>query len=412
MRRVVITGIGTISPIGNNKEDIVEAMKTSKCGISEITLYDTTDRIVKLAGEIKDYNPDEHFSKKDQRRLDRVNQFGIIAARRALCDAGLDKDYLAKERVGVYCASGIGGIRTIENEHSRGLERSFDRVSPYFIPMAIVNLTAGHIAIEMNAHGSCQGIVTACASATNALGEAYRHIKDGYADMMFAGGSEAAITELSIGGFTSMKALTTATDPNRASIPFDKERSGFVMGEGATILILEELEHAIKRGARIVAEIAGYSDTCDANHITAPCETGEYVALAMEQSIKDAGIKTGDIDYINAHGTSTHLNDKIETTAIKRVFKEKYKDVLVSSSKSQIGHLLGASGSTEVAMSVFAMNEGIVPPTINYAVPDEECDLNLVTNKPAKADIKYFLKNSIGFGGHNASIVIKRWENK
>lgn len=412
MRRVVITGIGTISPIGNNKEEIVEAMKTSKCGISEITLYDTTDRIVKLAGEIKDYNPDEHFSKKDQRRLDRVNQFGIIAARRALCDAGLDKEYLAKERVGVYCASGIGGIRTIENEHSRGLERSFDRVSPYFIPMAIVNLTAGHIAIEMNAHGTCQGIVTACASATNALGEAYRHIKDGYADMMFAGGSEAAITELSIGGFTSMKALTTATDPNRASIPFDKERSGFVMGEGATILILEELEHAIKRGARIVAEIAGYSDTCDANHITAPCETGEYVALAMEQSIKDAGIETGDIDYINAHGTSTHLNDKIETTAIKRVFKEKYKDVLVSSSKSQIGHLLGASGSTEVAMSVFAMNEGIVPPTINYAVPDEECDLNLVTNKPAKADIKYFLKNSIGFGGHNASIVIKRWENK
>ncbi len=412
MRRVVITGIGTISPIGNNREEIVEAMKTSKCGISEISLYDTADRAVKLAGEIKDYDPDEHFSKKDQRRLDRVNQFGIIAARRALCDAGLDKEYLANERVGVYCASGIGGIRTIENEHSRGLERSFDRVSPYFIPMAIVNLTAGHIAIEMNAHGSCQGIVTACASATNALGEAYRHIKDGYADMMFAGGSEAAITELSIGGFTSMKALTTSTDPNRASIPFDKERSGFVMGEGATILILEELEHAVKRGARIVAEIAGYSDTCDANHITAPCETGEYVALAMEQSIKDAGINPSDIDYINAHGTSTHLNDKIETTAIKRVFKEAYKDILVSSSKSQIGHLLGASGSTEVAMSVFAMNEGIVPPTINYAVPDEECDLNLVTNKPAKADIRYFLKNSIGFGGHNASIVIKRWENK
>lgn len=412
MRRVVITGIGTISPIGNNKDEIVEAMKTSKCGISEITLYDTTDRIVKLAGEIKDYNPDEHFSKKDQRRLDRVNQFGIIAARRALFDAGLDKDYLAKERVGVYCASGIGGISTIENEHSRGLERSFDRVSPYFIPMAIVNLTAGYIAIEMNAHGSCQGIVTACASATNALGEAYRHIKDGYADMMFAGGSEAAITELSIGGFTSMKALTTSKDPSRASIPFDKERSGFVMGEGATILILEELEHALNRGAKIVGEIAGYSDTCDANHITAPCETGEYVALAMEQSIKDAGIEPGDIDYINAHGTSTHLNDKIETTAIKRVFKEAYKDIPVSSSKSQIGHLLGASGSTEVAMSVFAMNEGIIPPTINYAVPDEECDLNLVTNKPAKADIRYFLKNSIGFGGHNASIVIKRWENK
>ncbi len=411
-KRVVITGIGTISPIGNNREEIVEAMKTSKCGISEITLYDTADRLVKLAGEIKDYDSDAYFSKKELRHLDRVNQFGIIAAERALCDAGLDKDYLSKERVGVYCASGIGGIGTIESEHSRGLQRNFDRVSPYFIPMAIVNLTAGHIAMRINAHGSCQGLVTACASATNALGEAYRHIKDGYADMMFAGGSEAAITELSIGGFTSMKALTTVTDPKRASIPFDKERSGFVMGEGASILVLEELEHALSRGAKIVAEIAGYADTCDACHITAPCETGEYVALAMEQSIKDAGISPQDIDYINAHGTSTPLNDKIETVAIKRVFKEAYRDVLVSSSKSQIGHLLGASGATEAAMSVFAMNEGIVPPTINYAIPDEECDLNLVVNKPAKADIKYFLKNSIGFGGHNASIVIKRWENK
>lgn len=409
MKRVVVTGIGTISPLGNSREEVVNGMKNSECGIGEITLYDTSDRLVKLAAEAKDYDPDKYFDKRDQRRLDRVDQFGIIAARRALEDAGLDREYLSKERVGVYCASGIGGIQTIENEHTRGMNRSFDRVSPYFIPMAIVNLTAGNIAIDIQAHGSCQGLVTACASSTNAIGEAYRHIKDGYADMMFAGGSEAAITELSIGGFTSMKALCTSTDPNRASIPFDKERSGFVMGEGASILVLEELEHALNRNAKIFAEIAGYSDTCDAGHITAPCESGEYVALAMTQAVESAGIKMSDIDYINAHGTSTQLNDKYETTAIKRAFKENYKDVLVSSSKSQIGHLLGASGATEIAMSIYAMNEGFVPPTINYRVPDENCDLNLVVNKPAYEKIDYMIKNSIGFGGHNASVVIKRW---
>ncbi|MCI5569753.1 MAG: beta-ketoacyl-ACP synthase II [Lachnospiraceae bacterium] len=409
MKRVVVTGIGTISPLGNSREEVVNGMKNSECGIGEITLYDTSDRLVKLAAEAKDYDPDKYFDKRDQRRLDRVDQFGIIAARRALEDAGLDREYLSKERVGVYCASGIGGIQTIENEHTRGMNRSFDRVSPYFIPMAIVNLTAGNIAIDIQAHGSCQGLVTACASSTNAIGEAYRHIKDGYADMMFAGGSEAAITELSIGGFTSMKALCTSTDPNRASIPFDKERSGFVMGEGASILVLEELEHALNRNAKIFAEIAGYSDTCDAGHITAPCESGEYVALAMTQAVESAGISMSDIDYINAHGTSTQLNDKYETTAIKRAFKENYKDVLVSSSKSQIGHLLGASGSTEIAMSIYAMNEGFVPPTINYRVPDENCDLNLVVNKPAYEKIDYMIKNSIGFGGHNASVVIKRW---
>lgn len=409
MKRVVVTGIGTISPLGNSREEVVNGMKNSECGIGEITLYDTSDRLVKLAAEAKDYDPDKYFDKRDQRRLDRVDQFGIIAARRALEDAGLDREYLSKERVGVYCASGIGGIQTIENEHTRGMNRSFDRVSPYFIPMAIVNLTAGNIAIDIKAHGSCQGLVTACASSTNAIGEAYRHIKDGYADMMFAGGSEAAITELSIGGFTSMKALCTSTDPNRASIPFDKERSGFVMGEGASILVLEELEHALNRNAKIFAEIAGYSDTCDAGHITAPCESGEYVALAMTQAVESAGISMSDIDYINAHGTSTQLNDKYETTAIKRAFKENYKDVLVSSSKSQIGHLLGASGATEIAMSIYAMNEGFVPPTINYRVPDENCDLNLVVNKPAYEKIDYMIKNSIGFGGHNASVVIKRW---
>lgn len=412
MKRVVVTGIGMISPLGNNKEEVLDGIRNSRCAVDKITLYDTSDRLVKLAAEVKDYDPDEFFDKREQRRLDRVNQFGIIAGRRALEDAGLTREYLSKERSGVYVASGIGGIHTIENEHARGENRGFDKVSPYFIPMAIVNLTAGNIAIDIKAHGSCQALVTACASATNAVGEAYRHIKDGYADIMFAGGSEAAITELSIGGFTSMKALCTSTDPDRASIPFDKDRSGFVMGEGATILVLEELEHALARNANILAEIAGYSDTCDANHITSPCENGEYAALAMTQAIESAGIKPGDIDYINAHGTSTPINDKYETTAIKRAFGEGYKDVLVSSSKSQIGHLLGASGSTELAMSIYAMNEGIVPSTINYVNPDEDCDLNLVVNKPVEADVKYILKNSLGFGGHNASVVLKRWENK
>ena len=411
MKRVVVTGIGTISPLGNNKEEIVDGMRNSKCAIGEITHYDTTDRIVKLAAEVKDYNPDDFFDKREQRRLDRVNQFGIIAARRALEDAGLDREYLSKERAGVYVASGIGGIQTIENEHTRGLNRGFDKISPYFIPMAIVNLTAGNIAIDLKAHGSCQALVTACASATNAIGEAFRHIKDGYADIMFAGGSEASITELSIGGFTSMKALCTSTDPNRASIPFDKERSGFVMGEGSTILVLEELEHALARNANILAEVVGYSDTCDANHITSPCEDGEYVAMAMTQAVESAGIKMSDIDYINAHGTSTQINDKFETVAIKRAFGEGYKDVLVSSSKSQIGHLLGASGSTEIAMSIYAMNEGFVSPIVNYSTPDEDCDLNLVVNRPAEADVKYFMKNSLGFGGHNASVIIKRWED-
>ncbi len=412
MKRVVVTGIGQITPLGNNKEEILDGIKNAKCGIDRITLYDTSERTVKLAAEVKDYNPDDFFDKREQRRLDRVNQFGIIAGRRALEDANLTREYLSKERAGVYIASGIGGIQTIENEHARGEVRGFDKVSPYFIPMAIVNLTAGNVAIDLQAHGSCQAMVTACASATNAVGEAYRHIKDGYADIMFAGGSEAAITELSIGGFTSMKALCTSTDPNRASIPFDKDRSGFVMGEGATVLVLEELEHALLRNANILAEIVGYSDTCDANHITSPCENGEFAALAMEQAIESAGIKPSDIDYINAHGTSTSINDKYETTAIKRVFGDEYKRILVSSSKSQIGHLLGASGSSEIAMSIYAMNEGIVPATINYLNPDEECDLNLVVNKPIEANVNYILKNSLGFGGHNASIVLKRWENK
>jgi len=409
MSRVVVTGIGMVTPLGNSAAEVLEGIKNSRCGIGEITRYDASDRAVKLAAEVKDYNPDDYFDKREQRRLDRVTQFGIIAGRRALENANLTREYLSNERAGVFVSSGIGGISTIESEHAKGMSRGFDKVSPYYIPMAIINLTAGNIAIDLNAHGSCQAMVTACSSATNAIGEAYRHIKHGYADIMFAGGSEAPITELSVGGFTSMKALSLSQNPNRASIPFDKKRDGFVMGEGATVLVLEEYEHAVNRGANILAEIVGYSDTCDANHITAPCEDGKFAAQAMVQAIADAGIKTSDIDYISAHGTSTPLNDKYETAAIKRAIGEGYRDVLVSSSKSQIGHLLGASGSTELAMTIISMQAGIVPPTINYEYPDDACDLNLVVNRYKEAEINYALKNSLGFGGHNASIVVKRW---
>ena len=393
MSRVVVTGIGMVTPLGNSAAEVLEGIKNSRCGIGEITRYDASDRAVKLAAEVKDYNPDDYFDKREQRRLDRVTQFGIIAGRRALENANLTREYLSNERAGVFVSSGIGGISTIESEHAKGMSRGFDKVSPYYIPMAIINLTAGNIAIDLNAHGSCQAMVTACSSATNAIGEAYRHIKHGYA----------------VGGFTSMKALSLSQNPNRASIPFDKKRDGFVMGEGATVLVLEEYEHAVNRGANILAEIVGYSDTCDANHITAPCEDGKFAAQAMVQAIADAGIKTCDIDYINAHGTSTPLNDKYETAAIKRAFGEDYRDVLVSSSKSQIGHLLGASGSTELAMTIISMQAGIVPPTINYEYPDDACDLNLVVNRYKEAEINYALKNSLGFGGHNASVVVKRW---
>ncbi|MBL7575304.1 3-oxoacyl-[acyl-carrier-protein] synthase II [Peptoniphilus asaccharolyticus DSM 20463] len=407
MRRVVVTGIGIVCPIGNDRDSVVENIKNKICSIDKITHYDTIEREVKLASELKDFNVDEHFDKREQKRLDRVNQLGIVAARRALKDSNLTIEEVEKMNVGVYVASGIGGLGTIEKEHERGMKRGFDKVSPYFIPMAISNLTASNIAMDIHAHGSCQCHVTACASSTNAIGEAFRDIKHGYEDIIFAGGSEASITELGIGGFTSMKALCTSEDPTRASIPFDKDRSGFVMGEGAAILVLEELEHAKSRNANILAEIVGYSTNCDAYHITSPSPNGEYAAKAMAAAIKEAGIKESEVDYINAHGTSTELNDKYETAAIKKVFGAD-TDVLVSSTKSQIGHLLGASGAVETSISIFSMNENILPPLVNYKNLDEDCDLNFVTDvKEYKAN--YILKNSLGFGGHNATLIVKRY---
>lgn len=406
--RVVITGFGFITPLGGTKEEIIDAMKNSKCSISKIKSYDIINREVQLASEIDDSFIENEFDKKDLRRLDRVNQLGLIAAKRAAKNAKLSAEEIKNCRSGVYVSSGIGGIDTIEKEHNRGLNRGFDKISPYFIPKAIVNLTAANIAMELKAYGACLSPVTACSSSTNAIGEAYRAIKHGYEDIIFAGGSEASITELGVGGFTSMKALSTSKDSTRASIPFDKDRNGFVMGEGAGILVLESFEHATKRGANILAEIVGYATNCDAFHITSPAPNGEFAALAMKNAIYDADISPENIDYINAHGTSTELNDKFETSAIKKVFKN--RNVKVSSTKSQIGHLLGASGAVETIFSICAMNENFLPPLVNYKNKDEDCDLNFAL-EPEDYNINYFIKNSLGFGGHNASIVIKRYSD-
>lgn len=410
-RRVVITGIGAITPLGKTAAESWEALKQGQCGINEITLFDTQNHKVKIAGEVKNYNPEDYLDKSEIRKMDRFTQFATIAAAEAVKDSALDMEKEDRSRCGVIFSSGIGGLQTIENDHNRGLEKGFDRVSPYFIPMSITNMAAATIAIHHGFNGMCSCVVTACAASSNAIGDAFRQIRDNYADVVISGGSEASITPLAIGGFTSMKALTTSTDPLRASIPFDKERSGFVMGEGSGALILEEYEHAKARGAKIYAEIVGYGATCDAHHITAPAPGGTGAAEAMKQALKDAGVSPSEVGYINAHGTSTPLNDKSETAAIHTAFGEEAKNVMVSSTKSATGHLLGASGAVEAMFSVMALREGFVPATLGYKVPDEECDLDIVPLTGRKAEIKYAMSNSLGFGGHNASLLFKKWED-
>lgn len=411
MRRVVVTGYGFICPLGHNREELLQNIKNGHCAVDEIQRFDCRGRDVKLACEIKGYREEDHFDKKTARRLDRVNQYGIIAARRAFAHAKFTED-ASVSSAAVYVSSGIGGIETLEREHSRGLERGFDKISPYFIPMAISNLTAALIAIELGCHGACQCPVTACAGGTNAVGEAYRAIRHGYEDIVFAGGSEASISDLGMGGFTSMKALSVSTDKSRASIPFDAERSGFVMGEGAAILVLEELEYARSRGANILAELVGYGMTCDAHHITSPSPDGMYAARAIRQAIAEAGISPEQIVYFNAHGTSTPLNDKYETLAIKEVFGEHGKHLLVSSTKSQMGHLLGASGAMESIVTLLGMEEGFAPQNVGHRVSDPECDLNLVLGNVKEVEIEYAVKNSLGFGGHNAALVLKKYRGK
>lgn len=408
MRRVVVTGLGAVTPIGNNVADMWESVRAGKCGIDRITHYDTTGRKVTLAGEVKNFCAEEVIDKSELRKMDPFVVFAIAAADEAMRDAALAMEEEDALRCGIIFSSGIGGLGTIQNECTRGLEKGFDRVSPHFIPMSISNMAAGQIAIRHGIHGMCSCVVTACAGATNAIGDAFRQVRDGYQDVMLCGGCEASITPLGIGGFTSMKALSTVEDPARASIPFDKERSGFVMGEGAGVLVLEEYEHAVKRGARIYCEMVGYGATCDASHVTAPLADGSMAAAAMTKALEDAKLTPSQVTYINAHGTSTSLNDKGETKAIRLAFGDAADRLMVSSTKSMTGHLLGASGAVEAIITVLSVKNDLVPPTINYQVPDEECDLDIVPNKARETKVECAMSNSLGFGGHNASIVFKK----
>ena len=409
-KRVVITGIGAITPIGKNVKETWQGILDQKCGIDNITLFDTSTFKTKFAGEVKNYNSQDYFDLKQSKRLDRSSQFAIIAAKEAFEDSGINAENTDFNRIGVFVSSGIAGLTTIQEQCFTCFEKGHNRISPMFIPMTIANMPAGNIAIELGAKGESISIVSACASSTHAIGEAFRNIRDGFEDVIIAGGTEASICEIGIAGFENMKALTNeTTDKNRASIPFDKQRSGFVMGEGAGILILEELEHAQKRGAKIYAEIVGYGATSDAYHITSPSPDGEGASRAMVRAMESANIKPEDVDYINAHGTSTHLNDLCETMAIKKAFGESANKVMVSSTKGNIGHLLGAAGGVEAIFCTKALETGKVPPTINYKEKDEECDLDIVPNEVRDADLKLVMSNSLGFGGHNASIILKKF---
>lgn len=411
-KRVVITGLGAITPIGKNVEETWKGIENKKNGIDNISLFDTEKFKTKLAAEVKAYNPLDYFEQKQAKRFDRSSQFAVIAAREAVKDSGITKENTDFDRVGIFVSSGIAGLRTIQEQCEINYEKGNNRVSPMFIPMSIANMPAGNIAIEFGFKGESMAIVTACASSTHSIGEAYKTIKQGYEDVVIAGGTEASICSVGIAGFENMKALTNSSDKNRASIPFDKERSGFVMGEGAGIVVLEELEHAKKRGAKIYAELIGFGSTTDAYHITSPCPDGECGAKAIIRAMADSGIKPEEVDYVNAHGTSTHLNDLTETMAIKTALGETNKKVMVSSTKGNVGHLLGAAGGVEAVICVKAIENQLVPPTINYKEKDEECDLDIVPNEPRKAELNVVMSNSLGFGGHNSCIVIKKYEEE
>ncbi len=409
MRRVVITGMGTVNPLGNSVKDTWDGVKAGKCGIAPITHFDTTDFKVKLAAEVKGLDTAEILGAREIKRMDIFTQFACVAAKEAMSDAALDMTAENPDRCGCIVSSGIGGLSTIAAEHGKGETKGYKFVSPYFIPMTISNMAAGQIAIEYGLKGICTSVVTACAGSNNAIGEAFHRIRDGYEDVMVCGGAEGVIMPLAMAGFQSMQALSLSTDPGRASIPFDKERNGFVMGEGAGILVIEELDHALSRKAKIYAEVVGYGTNCDAYHITAPNPEGEGGAKCMALAVKDAGLNMTDIDYINAHGTSTGLNDSGETLAIKKAFGDHAYKLMVSSTKSMTGHLLGAAGAVEAIITSLALKESYVPATINYKVPDPACDLDIVPNEGRKAEIETALSNALGFGGHNASLVLRRY---
>lgn len=408
LHRVVVTGIGVVSPVGNTLEETWNNLVNGVCGIAPITLFDTTDYKAKVAGEVKNYEPRDYMTKQEILRSDRFTQLAVAAAAQAVEESGVIGT-VDPARIGVYFGSGIGGINTMTKEHAKLLNKGPARVSPYCVPMMIANMAAGEIAIRYNCQGAAMPAVTACASGSNAIGEALRQIRHGYADAVITGGSDAAVNELGVAGFVNMHALSTSEDPNAASLPFDKRRGGFVIGEGATALVLEEYEHAVARGAKIYGEVCGYGSTCDAYHMTSPAPDAAGGARAMIQAMEEAGYSESDRVYVNAHGTGTPMNDSGETTAIKTALgEEKAHEILISSTKSMTGHLLGAAGAIEAAVCLKVLETGIVPPTINLEEPDPACDLNYVPNKAVEAEIDLCLSNSLGFGGHNACLAFRK----
>ncbi len=419
-RRVVVTGLGTVNPIGNSVPESWNSVREGKCGVGEITTFDTTDFKVKVAAEVKDFHPETKLEKRELRHMARFTQLALYAAEEAIKDSGLcDTEEFTfdtklsddvADRCGVIISCGIGGIGNIEEQHKRGEDMGYEKVNPFFVPMAISNMAAARVAINHGFKGMCTCPVTACAGGSNAIGDAFLRIRDGYEDVFVCGGTESSITPLGIAGFQNMKALSQSEDPTRASIPFDKDRNGFVMGEGSGIVVLEEYEHAKKRGAHIYAEMVGYGSNCDAYHITSPSPEGVGGAKCMKLALDDAGISPENIDYINAHGTSTSLNDKYETQAIKTVFGDHAKKLCVSSTKSMTGHLLGGAGGVEAVFSVKALEDGFVPATVGLEETEPEMDLNYVPKKGVDKELKYVLSNSLGFGGHNACLIFKHFE--
>ncbi len=410
-KRVVVTGLGAITPVGNTADLFWQALLAGQSGIGMITRFDATDYDAKIAGEVKGFEPTEFIDKKEARRMDRFTQFAIAAAKMALVDSGLDLEKEDRSRIGAFVGSGIGGMDTLHEQYKNLFEKGPNRVSPFFIPMMIANMAAGQVSIAFGLQGPSSCVVTACATGTNCIGDAMKVIQRGDADVMVAGGTEAAISPAGMAGFCSMKALSTRNDaPEQASRPFEKDRDGFVMGEGSGIVVLESLEHALARGARIYAELAGYGSNADAYHVTAPAPEGAQAARCMALAIKDAGLELADIDYINAHGTSTPLNDKNETLGIKALFGDQAKNLAVSSIKSMTGHLLGAAGGIECVATVLTVVNDMIPPTINYDTPDPELDLDYVPHKARAKVVRAALSNSFGFGGHNATLLVKKFE--
>ncbi len=411
MHRVVVTGVGAVTPVGIGFQEFWEALKNGKNGISRVTRFDPSNFKTQIAGEVKDFDPSKRLNVKEIRRFDLFTLYALYSTVEAIEHSGLDLENLDMDRVGVIYASGIGGENTWEAEHTKLMEKGPGKVSPFFIPALIINMAAGMIAMRFGFRGVNYGVVSACSSSGHALGEAFRKVRTGEMDIIVAGGSEACVGPLALAGFCAARSLSTRNDaPEKASRPFDKERDGFVMSEGAGTLILESLESAKKRGATIYGEIVGYGASNDAYHITAPNETGEPQAMSMKRAMEDGNIKKEEVDYINAHGTSTVLNDKVETKVIKKVFGERAKTISVSSSKSMTGHLLGATAAVEAIACIFSLREGIITPTINYEIPDEECDLNYTPNKSVKKDINVALSNSFGFGGHNVTLAFRKYE--